>query len=123
MRTRNLMIAAMIAAFSAATPLAMAQGDGQGTKESAGSFAGDDSGNFAIVFGDTVITTKVKAALLKEQATQSLSIKVKTVKGVVQLSGSADDSAQIDSAVRVARGIDGVQDVRNDIQLKKTGDR
>ncbi|AZG11628.1 BON domain-containing protein [Pigmentiphaga sp. H8] len=106
------MIAAMIAAFSAATPLAMAQSDGQSTKESASSFA-----------GDTVITTKVKAALLKEQATQSLSIKVKTVKGVVQLSGSADDSAQIDSAVRVARGIDGVQDVRNDIQLKKTGDR
>lgn len=112
MRTRNLMIAAMIAAFSAAAPMAMAQGDGQGTKESAGSFA-----------SDAVITTKVKAALLKEQATQSLSIKVKTVKGVVQLSGSADDSAQIDSAVRVARGIDGVQDVRNDIQLKKTGDR
>ena len=112
MRTRNLMIAAMIAAFSAVTPMAMAQSGDQGTKESAGSFA-----------GDTVITTKVKAALLKEQATQSLSIKVKTVKGVVQLSGSADDSAQIDSAVRVARGIDGVQDVKNDIQLKKQGDR
>jgi len=111
MTTRNLMIATLIAAF-AASPLALAQTEGQGTKQSAGKFA-----------GDAMITTKVKAALLKEQATQSLSIKVKTVNGVVALSGSADDAAQIDSAVRIARGIDGVQDVKNDIQLKQQSDR
>lgn len=111
MTTRNMMVAALIAAFAAA-PLALAQTESPGAKQSAGQFA-----------GDAMITTKVKAALLKEQATQSLSIKVKTENGVVALSGSADDSAQIDSAVRVARAVNGVQDVKNDIQLKQQSER
>ncbi|MDX3907519.1 MAG: BON domain-containing protein [Pigmentiphaga sp.] len=112
MTTRKLMIAAMVAACAAAAPMAMAESANPSPKRSAGEFA-----------GDAMITTKVKAALLKEQATQSLSIKVTTVNGVVQLAGTADDEAQIDSAVRVARGIDGVQDVKNDIQLKQQPQR
>lgn len=92
------------------SPLAGAAGEApaEAPGQSAGSFA-----------GDAVVTAKVKAALLKEQATQSLSIKVETTKGVVHLTGKADDSAQIDSALRTARSVNGVQDVKNDIQLKK----
>lgn len=112
MTTRKLMIAAMIAACTAASPLIVAAADGPAQKRSAGEFA-----------SDAMITTKVKAALLKEQATQSLSIKVTTLDGVVQLAGTADDEAQIDSAVRVARSVDGVQDVKNDIQLKPRGEK
>ncbi|WP_158213285.1 BON domain-containing protein [Pigmentiphaga sp. NML080357] len=110
MTTRKLMIAAMVAAFAAASPMVMAESASPSPERSAGEYA-----------SDAMITTKVKAALLKEQATQSLSIKVTTVNGVVQLAGTADDEAQIDSAVRVARGIDGVQDVKNNVQLKQQG--
>lgn len=110
MTLRKLMIVAIAAASTAAPQLVMAASDAAEAKRSAGEFA-----------SDALITTKVKAALLKEQSTQSLSIKVTTQDGVVRLSGTADDEAQIDSAVRVARGIDGVQDVRNDIQLKPQG--
>ncbi|GAA4331388.1 BON domain-containing protein [Pigmentiphaga soli] len=103
---KTLAAAILLGACAGIAAPAVAAGDAP--KRSVGEYA-----------GDALTTTKVKAALLKEQSTQSLSIKVKTVNGVVELSGRADDPAQIDSAVRVARGIEGVQDVKNDIQLKK----
>ncbi|WP_454828975.1 BON domain-containing protein [Pseudoxanthomonas wuyuanensis] len=60
---------------------------------------------------DTWITTKVKADLLATEDVSGLDIKVETVNGVVHLSGSVSSQAQIDKAVEVARGIDGVSQV------------
>ncbi|KAF1723018.1 BON domain-containing protein [Pseudoxanthomonas wuyuanensis] len=57
---------------------------------------------------DTWITTKVKADLLATEDVSGLDIKVETVNGQVHLSGSVSSQAQIDKAVEVARGIDGV---------------
>ena len=114
MRTKNLTLAAAIVAAlgaGAAPAVLHAEGDGSSSHRSTREVA-----------SDALITTKVKAALLKEQASRSLSIKVSTTNGVVELSGTADDSAQIDSAVRVARNIDGVQDVKNRVQLKQSSD-
>ena len=51
---------------------------------------------------DTVITTKVKAAILEEPGLKSSEINVETFKGVVQLSGFVSSRADINSAVRVA---------------------
>jgi osmotically-inducible protein OsmY len=67
---------------------------------------------------DTVITTKVKAALFNEPALKSLEINVETFKGVVQLSGFVSSQANITRAVQVARGVNGVSSVRNDMRLK-----
>ena len=67
------------------------------------------------VVSDGSITTKVKAALLGEKDVNSFDIKVKTFEGVVQLSGFVDSQWQIDKAVQVARGINGVTSVRNDL--------
>lgn len=64
---------------------------------------------------DTAITTKVKTALLAEKDVNSFDIKVKTFDGVVQLSGFVDSTWQIDKAVEVARGVNGVQSVKNDL--------
>lgn len=60
---------------------------------------------------DTWITTKVKADLIATEDVSGLDIKVETVNGVVHLSGDVSSQAQIDKAVEVARGIDGVTQV------------
>ena len=67
---------------------------------------------------DTVITTKVKAAIFNEPSLKSAEINVETFKGVVQLSGFVRSQADIDQAVQVARGVAGVKSVKNDMRIK-----
>jgi len=67
---------------------------------------------------DTVITTKVKAAILDEPSLQSAEINVETFKGVVQLSGFVNSRADINKAVEVTRRVSGVQSVKNSMRLK-----
>jgi hyperosmotically inducible protein len=69
-------------------------------------------------FDDALITTKVKAAILNEPTLKSSEINVETFKGVVQLSGFVNSSADINTAVAVARGVKGVTSVKNDMRLK-----
>ena len=67
---------------------------------------------------DSVITTKVKAAVLNEPTLKSAEINVETYKGVVQLSGFVNSEADINKAASLARGIKGVTSVKNDMRLK-----
>ncbi|MEX0942922.1 MAG: BON domain-containing protein [Pseudomonadales bacterium] len=67
---------------------------------------------------DTVITTKVKAAIFNDPDLSSAEINVETFKGVVQLSGFVATRAEADKAALLARGVTGVQSVRNDIAIK-----
>jgi len=67
---------------------------------------------------DSVITTKVKAAILGEPGLKVSEINVETYKGVVQLSGFVSSRADINSAVRVAGAVGGVKSVTNDMQVK-----
>jgi len=67
---------------------------------------------------DSVITTKVKAAILKEPGLKVSEINVETFKGVVQLSGFVGSREDIATAVKVAHGVNGVTEVKNDMQLK-----
>jgi osmotically-inducible protein OsmY len=67
---------------------------------------------------DSVITSKVKAAILNEPTLSSAEINVETFKGIVQLSGFVNSSADITKAVAVARGVGGVKSVKNDMRLK-----
>jgi osmotically-inducible protein OsmY len=67
---------------------------------------------------DTVITTKVKAAVFGEPNLKSAEINVETFKGVVQLSGFVNSQANINKAVELARGVPGVKSVKNDMRLK-----
>jgi len=69
-------------------------------------------------FDDTVITTKVKAAIFNEPSLKSAEINVETFKGVVQLTGFVSSRAAINKAAEVARGVKGVTSVRNDMRLK-----
>ena len=67
---------------------------------------------------DTVITTKVKTAVLNEPSLKSAEINVETFKGVVQLSGFVSSQADINKAAEVARSVSGVKSVKNDMRLK-----
>lgn len=67
---------------------------------------------------DAVITTKVKAAIVREDTLKVAEINVETFKGVVQLSGFVNSQADINTAVKVASKIDGVKSVKNDMRLK-----
>lgn len=67
---------------------------------------------------DSVITTKVKAAILNEPTLKVAEINVETFKGVVQLSGFVASSAAANKAVDLARAVRGVKSVKNDMRLK-----
>jgi len=67
------------------------------------------------IIDDTVITTKVKAAIFQEPNLKSLEIGVTTYKGVVQLSGFVGSSEVALKASAVARQVDGVQGVKNSL--------
>jgi len=67
---------------------------------------------------DSAITAKVKTAILQEQSLKSAEINVETFKGVVQLSGFVSSQANISTALKVAKTVDGVKAVRNDMRIK-----
>jgi hyperosmotically inducible protein len=67
---------------------------------------------------DSIITTKVKAAVLAEPTLKSMEISVETFKGIVQLSGFVSSQAAAYKAVAVARGVAGVRSVKNDMLVK-----
>ena len=67
---------------------------------------------------DSVITTKVKAAILEEATLKVFEIKVETFKGTVQLSGFVSSQTAANKAADLARNVRGVKSVKNDIRLK-----
>lgn len=67
---------------------------------------------------DSVITTKVKAAILNEPTLKVAEINVETFKGAVQLSGFVSSSAAMNKAVEVTRHVSGVKSVKNDMRIK-----
>ena len=71
------------------------------------------------VLDDSVITVKVKSALLADDQTRGTEFAVTTNKGVVQLSGFVDSADEQARATTVARNVEGVQSVVNDTSIKK----
>ena len=67
---------------------------------------------------DTVITTKVKAAILNEPTLKSAEINVETFKGIVQLSGFVSSQENAQKAVVLAKNVHGVVSVKNDMRVK-----
>ena len=67
---------------------------------------------------DSLITTKVKAAIFNDASLKSAEINVETYKGRVQLSGFVSTPANISQAVAVASHVEGVSSVKNDMRLK-----
>ena len=70
---------------------------------------------------DSVITTRIKAKFVEDSTVSALRISVETFKGTVQLRGFANSNAEITRAAEIARSVDGVKSIRNDIHLKGAG--
>jgi hyperosmotically inducible protein len=68
--------------------------------------------------GDTATTSEIKAKLLADDIVPSRKVKVETTDGVVQLSGMVDSSAQSERAESIAKAVDGVKSVKNDLKVK-----
>ena len=68
---------------------------------------------------DTLITGKVKAALVADPELKATEINVETYKGTVQLSGFVSSPDHIPKAVQLARDIEGVKGVKNDMAVKR----
>jgi osmotically-inducible protein OsmY len=67
---------------------------------------------------DSVITSKVKAAIVDDMALKGFEINIKTYQGVVQLSGFVDSADKVSKAGELARGVTGVTEVKNDLIVK-----
>jgi hyperosmotically inducible protein len=67
---------------------------------------------------DSVITAKVKAALLKDPAVSALAVSVETRKGTVVLSGFVESNSQLRRAQEIAAGVQGVVTVKNGLVVK-----
>ena len=68
--------------------------------------------------GDTVTTSEIKAKLLADDIVPSRNVKVETTDGLVQLSGTVKNQAQSDRAESIAKAIDGVKSVKNDLKVE-----
>lgn len=71
------------------------------------------------VVDDSWITTKVKTSMVDDLMLKTYSINVETFDGVVQLSGFVDTAEQKQKAGEVARSVEGVKSVKNDIRVKQ----
>jgi osmotically-inducible protein OsmY len=67
---------------------------------------------------DSVITTKVKSAILGEPSLSVTDIKVETDEKVVKLSGIVESQAAMNKAIALARAVPGVTSVKNDLRVK-----
>jgi hyperosmotically inducible periplasmic protein len=68
---------------------------------------------------DTTITSTVKTRLAAEKGTTLTRVQVDTDRGVVQLSGVVADAAERTRAEQIARGVNGVKSVRNNLQAQR----
>lgn len=69
---------------------------------------------------DSAITAKVKAKLAEEKMSSLAHIRVDTdKKGAVVLSGNVRSQEDMDKAVSIARGTEGVTSVTNKLKIRK----
>ena len=69
----------------------------------------------ANVVDNAALTTKVKAALLADDMVKGTQINVDSNAGVVKLTGTVDSAAHVTRAVEVAKGVQGVTSVDNNL--------
>ena len=67
---------------------------------------------------DSVITTQVKSRFVENQTVDAAAISVETLKGTVMLSGFAKSAAERSVAESIARGVNGVKAVKNEIAVR-----
>jgi osmotically-inducible protein OsmY len=100
-----------VAAFASLVAVGCAHNDDRGAVEQTASNAGR-------AVDDSVITGKVKAALVADPTTKAHQINVETFQGTVQLSGFVESTEARTRATEVAKNVDGVKSVKNELALR-----
>lgn len=67
---------------------------------------------------DSVVSTRVKTALIGNEQTKARQIDVEVYRGAVQLNGFVDSAVAKSAAVATARGVEGVQSVKDNLQVR-----
>lgn len=101
-------------------PSAQAPAGMTGSEEQ-GELSAYESGNRSAgeVIDDSVITGKVKTALMSDEAIEGTSINVDTAQGVVTLTGVVEDQNQLNRALEIATQTEGVRSVNNRLSVGK----
>ena len=89
----------------------------QETKD-AGGYVKNKSENAVQSIDDAAITTALKGKYVIDDELKAHDINVDTVGGVVTLTGAAPSAAAVDRATTVAKMVDGVKDVKNQLTVK-----
>ena len=101
---KSLAIAATLTALTLATVSGCAVTRGQ---ETVGAY-----------IDDATITTQIKGRFVENKDVDAISIHVETLNGTVMLTGFAKNMSERSSAERIARGVNGVRSVRNEIAVR-----
>lgn len=107
MKTLRTLCTAVLVAVS--LPVALSACAPSETRRSAGE-----------VIDDATITTRVKAALAKDEVAKATQVDVDTREGVVQLSGFVESQQVANRAEELARKVPGVKSVKNDMRLRSS---
>jgi osmotically-inducible protein OsmY len=71
------------------------------------------------VVDDSMLTASVKTKLVEDSTTKAYEINVGTQNGVVQLTGFVDSTTMKSKAGELARSVEGVKEVRNDLEIRQ----
>lgn len=89
----------------------------QETKD-AGNYVENKSAGAVQTIDDAAITTALKGKYVIDSDLKAIDINVDTVNGVVTLTGAAPSAAAVEKATTVAKTVDGVKDVKNQLTVK-----
>ncbi|MBC7413807.1 MAG: BON domain-containing protein [Herminiimonas sp.] len=92
---------------------------GSAGSTTSGATGAGGSASAGVAIDDSIITTKLKTALLADTTLKGSDISVETRNGEVALTGSVTNQAQKDHAAKIAQALSGVKNVNNKLVLKK----
>jgi osmotically-inducible protein OsmY len=81
----------------------------------------DGQSSVGAYIDDTAITTQVKTKLAEDPTVSASRISVETLQGTVQLAGFATNETEKARAAQIARGVNGVKEIRNNIVVRPAG--
>ena len=79
--------------------------------------------SFSEQTNDTIITTKLRAAITGDTGISSINYSIETLRGTVYLMGIAQDKAELDRVIAHARAISGVRNVVSNVDVKSAATR
>ena len=109
---------ALSVAFAFALAACSSDGSKSSTSSSSGGTGSSTSAEIKQDAKDATLTTKVKSALAADVGLSTLKIDVDSAGSTVTLKGTVDSADKKQRAEEVARKVDGVATVRNQLQVK-----